>query len=418
MTRAASLALVDCNNFYASCERLFRPDLLHRAIVVLSNNDGCVVARSAEAKMLGIPMGVPLHQVQHLIRQHGVVLFSSNYALYGDISRRVMTVLSTLAPDLEVYSIDEAFLDLSGIRDIEPHAHMIRATVRQWTGIPVSIGIAPTKTLSKVANRLAKKDPALKGVMDLRDSRLQEQLLRDFPVGDVWGIGRRLAEKLDVLGIGTALQLRDADTSLLRARFGVVMERLVRELRGEKCLDLESQPAPKQQIIASRSFGQPVTGLHEVQEAVSHHVARAAARLRSQYSIAQTLQIQLYPLPFGALARQASIQLSQATADTSEMIRVARQVVAGLYQPGQRYRKAGVMLLDLAPPGVRQASLFSAPEDPKRQQLMHTLDGINAQFGRAMLRFAAEGIEQPWAMRAGKRSPRYTTCWGELARVR
>lgn len=420
---AAPIALVDCNNFYASCERLFQPRLCGRPIVVLSNNDGCVIARSNEAKALGIGMGDPWHLKKHEFARHGVIVRSSNYTLYGDLSARVMTVLRTFSPLVEVYSIDEAFLSLEGFESrLGPHARGVRAAVRQWTGIPVSVGIGPTKTLAKAANRTAKGRPELEGICDLTDSAAQTAALAGLKITDLWGIAHRMADRLSVLGIDTPLKLRDADASHIRDRLGVVMERMVLELQGVPCHSLATFAPANKTIIASRSFGRTVLTQDELLAAISSHVERAAVKLRRQHLAAGVVRVFIRTNPFKPTdlqyAATRGVRLPIASADTSLLLRAARQGLRTLWKPDYRYAKAGVELDDLCPASTVQGDLWTKPDSGRRTELMACVDAINKSYGRGTLRFAATGFEQDWQLRASNRSPRYTTDWDELLCVR
>ena len=415
-------ALADCNNFYASCERVFQPALEGRPVVVLSNNDGCVVARSNEAKALGIVVGTPYHLNKAMFEANGVAVFSSNYQLYGDMSARVMATLGALAPDMEVYSIDEAFLRLDGFarRDLAAMGLDIRATVLRWTGIPVSLGIAPTKTLAKIANHVAKKRTAT-GVFDMRGAAAREPVLADLPVEGIWGVNKRLGARLRALGIRTALELARAEPRRVRQAFSVVMERTVLELRGVACLDLEDVP-PKQQIMSSRSFGKPLTELEPVAEALASYAARACEKLRRQHSKAGGIHVFLATNRFKKEDPQytngASAGFDHPTADTAVIIKRSRALLERLYRKGYRYKKCGIMLLDLVPEGHAQEHLFTPREPPRGDRLMRALDGINRSMGPGTVFHAAQGFKRDWRMRCGRRSPRYTTKWGELPAVR
>ncbi|WP_374324904.1 Y-family DNA polymerase [Azonexus sp.] len=415
-------ALVDCNNFYASCEKLFDPKLASKPVVVLSNNDGCVVARSAEVKALGIPMGVPWFKIQKEAKQYGIVAFSSNYALYADMSNRVVEVLGQFTPNLEVYSIDESFLDLSGFnRDLVEYGQAIRQRIQQWLGLAVCVGIAPSKTLAKLANHCAKKSLAGSGgVCDfttMSESQLT-QLFAGIDVGEVWGVGRKIEARLANMDITTVLQLREADPDLIRSKFSVVLERTVRELRGVSCLDLEELAPDKQQIMCSRSFGQYVYDRDQLEEVVASYVARAAEKLRKQASLAGALMVFIRTNPFNPkepqYQRSMTIPLPEATADTRVMVNWALKVLRRMYRPGFAYQKAGVMLSELRPKAMAQASLFVDPETDRGQRLMATLDVINQRWGRGTLRSAAEGMEKPWQMKRQRLSPSYTTDWEGL----
>ena len=424
ITAPSVIGLVDANNFYVSCERVFAPRLEGKPVVVLSNNDGCVVARSNEVKALGIAMGTPVHEIRALIRQHRIQVYSSNYSLYGDLSARMMTVLGQFAPRVEIYSIDEAFLDLTGFADpaLLAYAQVIVQTVRRWLGLPVSIGIGPTKVLAKVANRIAKKQKIAGGVVALLDSNRQAEALAGLDVADLWGIGPRWAAKLRALGIDTALRLRESDPLHLRALFSVVVERLVYELRGIPCLALEDIAPPKQQIIASRSFGKPVTTLDELQQAVAFHVTRATVKLRRQGSEAQGLQVFISTNPFVPDDPQyhntGTLELPAPTADTGLLIGQAMRGLATIYREGYRYKKAGIMLWSLSSVDRRQGGLFGAGDGERSQRLMQTLDAVNARMGRGTLRFGTEGFQRSWAMRQERRSPAYTTQWSDVPVVK
>lgn len=415
-------ALVDCNNFYASCEKLFDPKLAGKPVVVLSNNDGCVVARSAEVKALGIPMGVPWFKIQKEAKQYGIVAFSSNYALYADMSNRVVEVLGQFTPNLEVYSIDESFLDLTGFnRDLVEYGQGIRQRIQQWLGLAVCVGIASTKTLAKLANHCAKKGLAgMDGVCDfttMSESQL-DRLFAGIEVGEVWGVGRKIDARLASMGIATVRQLRNADPDMIRAKFSVVLERTVRELRGVSCLDLEEVAPDKQQIMCSRSFGQYVEDREQLEEVVASYVSRAAEKLRHQDSLAGTLMVFIRTNPFNPKEpqyhRSLTIPLPEPTADTRILISWALKVLRRMYRPGFAYQKAGVMLSDLRPRTMAQASLFADLEDDRGRQLMATLDAINGRWGRGTLRSAAGGMEKPWQMKRQRLSPRYTTDWEGL----
>ena len=419
-------ALVDCNNFYASCERLFAPRLEGQPVIVLSNNDGCVIARSNEAKALGIPMGAPYFKIEKFAREQGVFVFSSNYSLYGDLSRRVMQVLSGFAPSIEVYSIDECFLDFSGMsQDLTTYSLEIARTVRQWTGIPVSIGIAQTKTLAKIANRLAKKGKSSTGPV-LEWSRLSspEDMLASVPVEDVWGISSRWGERLRKLGIEHAQALRGADPKMLRQQFGVVMERIGWELRGLSCIPLEAVPPPRKQILTSRSFGEKLIGLDDLRAAVSTFAARAGEKLRAQGLCAQALCVFIHTSPFDTTQSQYSnaitIAFERPSQDSGYLIRSAIRGLERIFRPEFAYQKAGVLLPDLVPAGIEQGSLFTTePDDTGRSdRMMAVLDRINRVHGRQALHYAGEALSERWRMRQRLKSPAYTTRWKELPTVR
>ena len=388
--------------------------------MVLSNNDGNAVAVSEEAKALGIVRGASAHELRALIRRCGLHVLSSNYAIYGDLSARLMAVLGQFTPRLEVYSIDEAFLDLSGLDEAAAlaHAREIVRTVRQWLGLPVSVGIAPTKVLAKVANRIAKKQKIPGGAVALLERDRHTEALAALATAEVWGIAGRGSAKLKTLGIETALQLREADPPWLRSVFGVVMERIARELQGIPCLALEEVAPAKQQIVASRSFGRPVLALDELKEAVAFHMTRAAVRLRRQRSEAGGIQVSIGTNPFNPddppYHTHCTIELTAPTADTRILIGQALRGLEAIYRPGFRYKKAGVMLLSLSPADRRQGTLFEAPDSARSHQLMAAVDAINGRMGRGTVRFGVEGFRHGWAMRQGRRSPAYTTRWDEL----
>ncbi|MDP5292461.1 translesion error-prone DNA polymerase V subunit UmuC [Oceanimonas sp. CHS3-5] len=414
-------ALVDCNNFYASCERLFRPDLTGRPIVVLSNNDGCVVARSAEAKALGIPMGTPWFKVKARFERAGGVAFSSNYALYADISARVMHTLEQLAPRVEVYSIDEAFLDLAGIRTPAALGRDIRETVQRWTGITVGVGMAPSKTLAKLANYAAKRWPATGGVVELTCPQRRLRLLQRVPVSEVWGIGPRLSRQLQALGIHTGWQLARANTKVMGRRFSVVMERTICELNGESCLALHQLPESKQQIISSRSFGERVSEWQPLREAVSKYAARAAEKLREQQQYCRLVRVSVRTSPFATrepfYGNSAMVTLPVPSHDSRELVRAACHCLQQIWRPGLAYQKVAVMLTDFWPPGSFQPELFEVHEPkPHSRPLMRVMDRIN-RTGKGRVFLAAEGIQQGWQMKRALLSPAYTTRISDLPRV-
>ena len=412
--------LIDGNNFYVSCERVFNPRLENKAVVVLSNNDGCVVARSQEAKALGIKMAVPWFQVRHLERK-GLIALSSNYALYADMSARMMGVIGQYSPRQEVYSIDESFLLFEGFGqwDLAEHLYRLRAQVKQWVGIPVCGGLGSTKTRAKLANRLAKKLPQFDGVCNL-EAVDQERYLSQVEVGDVWGVGYRTAEKLAVLNIRSAWDLLKAPPDFIRMRFGVTLERTVRELNGLPCFGLEDEPAPRQQIISSRSFGQRVTELADLREAVLSYVARAGEKLRRQNSVCAVVGVFLRTNAFVPEEPQyhpiASLPLPSPAQDSFTLAKAAIRGLESIYRPGYRYQKAGVMLMELSPASQGQYGLF--PEEAEdRVTLSRLSDRINDRMGRDTLRLAGSLETGNWRMRRGAVSPAFTTNWREVATV-
>lgn len=418
-------ALVDCNNFYASCEKLFRPDLRHAPLIVLSNNDGCVVARSKEAKALGIKMGVPAHHIQSEIRRYGIQVFSSNYTLYGDMSQRVMTILEGLAPRVDVYSIDEAFLDLTGIDRVVALVAFgltVRNTIHRHVGLSVCVGIAPTRTLAKLANYAAKKYPATDGVVDLTDPARQRRLMALVPVDEVWGVGRKLSKKLEAMGINTALALADSDFATLRKRFSVVLERTAQELNGIACLPWEDAPSPKKQIMCSRSFGQPLRKLSDLEEAVGRYAARATEKLRAgqQYVAELTVFIRTNPFKTSApqYSRSASTRLIQATQDSRVVVKETVALLRTVYRDGFDYAKAGVMLSALVDESGLQSDLFQSFSQPRlttdrSDRLMAVIDEIN-QKSKTKIAIARNTGMGVYAMRREHLSPAYTTSWANL----
>jgi DNA polymerase V len=413
-------ALVDCNNFYVSCERVFNPGLCGRPVIVLSNNDGCAVARSEEAKALGIGMGVPAFEIKDLIRRHRVTVLSSNYALYGDMSRRVMQVLSGFSPELEVYSIDEAFLDLSGLsrRDLAACGREMQERVRRWTGIPVAIGIAETKTLAKIAARLAKKSPKAAGVLDLSNSPWRDRALAAVAVGDVWGVGRRYAKFLLSRGINTALDLRRANEAMIRRRMGIVGVRLLKELNGISCYPLEVSPPMRKSVGVSRTFKRELADPADLREAISTYAAAAAEKLRAEKLVAGTLTVYLLTSRFREdyYYNSASFRLPVATSHTPELIACAREGFARIFKPQRGYKKAGVLLNEIGPESPVQASFFDHVDRPRARRLMQALDRVNREMGAATLVFGAQGVggRKAWKTTFSRRSPAYTTRWDQL----
>jgi DNA polymerase V len=411
--------LIDCNNFYASCERLFRPDLAKKPLVVLSNNDGCIIARSNEAKALGIGMGTPYFKQESLIRRHNVAAFSSNYPLYGDMSHRVMDVLMRLEPEVEVYSIDEAFIRLpaSGHAALENQGRLLRTAVEKQTGIPVSIGFGPTKTLAKIANRFAKKNRAAAGIFIIDDRQPLDDLLAAVEVGDIWGIGRRHAARLQRQSIRNALQLKNCADAWVRKQLTVTGLRTVMELRGVSCISLEKVPPAKKSICTSRSFGQPVDRLDHLQEAVATYAAQAAYKLRRGGLRATVVDVFLRTNSFKKeepqYCRRKTFTLPAPSSDTAILIKTALTLLEAIYRQGYRFQKAGVLLQDLVPENCEQLCLFQAPAR-HGASLMKAVDEINRRWGRDTIQSAAAGLAREWHFRQAKKSPAYTTCWSEL----
>lgn len=418
-------ALADVNSFYASCETVFRPDLKGRPVVVLSNNDGCVIARSTEAKKLGIKMGDPFFKMRDLFERHKIVTFSSNYALYADMSSRVMTVLEEMSPAVEVYSIDEAFMNLQGVsncQNLEEFGREVRAKVLRWTGLTVGVGIAPTKTLAKLANHAAKKWTKTGGVVDLSLLARQRKLMALVEVGDVWGVGRRISKKLNDMGIKTALQLADTPTPLIRKHFNIVLERTVRELRGEPCLELEEFAPTKQQIVCSRSFGDRVSEYDLMREAICSHAVRAAEKLRGEHQYCRHISAFVKTSPFAMnelyYGKTAGTKLQIPTQDSRDIVAAATHCLDAIWQDGHRFQKCGVMLGDFYSQGVAQLGLFDEYKPrTNSEQLMAVLDGIN-HSGKGRVWFAGQGIQKSWEMKRQMLSPAYTTRFSDLMRVK
>ncbi|EDZ1188421.1 Y-family DNA polymerase [Salmonella enterica] len=416
-------ALADVNSFYASCEKVFRPDLRNKPVVVLSNNDGCVIARSPEAKRLGIKMGVPWFQLKMTQFPEPVITFSSNYELYASMSNRVMSHLEELAPRVEQYSIDEMFLDVSGIDsciDFEDFGRQLREHVRNGTGLTIGVGMGPTKTLAKSAQWASKEWPQFGGVLALTtgNPRRTEKLLSLQPVEEIWGVGRRISRKLSTMGITTALQLARANPAFIRKNFNVVLERTVRELNGVSCISLEEAPSPKQQIICSRSFGERVTTYEALRQAICQHADRAAEKLRGERQFCRHIAVFVKTSPFAVneayYGNVASEKLLLPTRDTRDIISAAVKALDSIWLDGHRYAKAGVMLNDFTPSGVSQLNLFDE-EQPRAQsdELMKVLDRIN-HSGKGKIWFAGRGIAPEWQMKRDMLSPAYTTRWSDI----
>lgn len=420
-------ALVDVNSFYASCETVFRPDLRGKPVVVLSNNDGCVIACSAEAKRVGITVGAPYFKMREALMRHGVQVFSSNYALYADMSQRVMTLLEEMAPSVEIYSIDEAFLNLSGVHNctvLESFARQVRERVLKEAHLTVGIGIAQTKTLAKLANFAAKRWSKTGGIVDLSDPERQKKLLALIDVADVWGVGRRIAKRLNTMGIETAQDLAVQSIPTIRKHFNVVLERTVRELRGEPCLELDEFTPMKQQIMCSRSFGSRLSDYNQMRQAICGYAEQAAEKLRREKQYCRQVGVFIRTSPHAVneifYGNQSTVQLLTPTHDTRDIIRVAMACLDNIWIKGHRYMKAGVLLGDFFSQGVAQLNLFDevAPRADS-EVLMQLVDRIN-QSGRGKLWFAGQGIHKEWAMKRDMLSPAYTTRLTDLpvARVK
>lgn len=431
-------ALVDGNNFYVSCERVFRPSLNDRPVVVLSNNDGCAIARSNEAKALGIKMGAPWFQIRHLEEEAGLVALSANFALYGDMSDRMMSLAAGLGHRQEVYSIDESFVDLRGIRgDMTERSRKVRQRILQWVGIPCGIGIGQTKTLAKLANFIAKTAERKPGSYPEQHAQVcnlgslpqpeLHALLAATEVGEVWGVGRKIGTQLQDAGIHTVLDLQRLDPAMVKRRWSVVLERTVRELQGTPCIEFEHEPAAKKEIACTRSFGQTVTQLNDLQEAITEFAGRAAEKLRRQNSHAGQVLSFIRTSPFRLQDKQYSrsvvVPLRRPSADSQAIVQAALTGLQAIYRPGYRYAKAGVMLMDLSPADRCQQELPLDGEEnmADRTNLMQVLDGVNRRYGRGTVQWASAGLEgngRTWSMRQERRTPGYTTEWDGLAVVR
>ena len=428
------LALIDGNNFYCSCERVFQPWLQNRPLVVLSNNDGCAIARSDEAKALGIKMGAPWFKIRHLEDEAGLVALSANFALYGDMSDRMMTLAAGLGHNQEIYSIDESFVDLSGIRgDLVRRARTIRKRIHQWIGIPTCIGIAPTKTLAKLANAIAKSAERKPGSYPAHHAQIchlgactpeeLQALMQATEVGDVWGVGRKIGAQLREHGIHTALDLQRMNPAAAKAGWSVVLEKTVRELNGTPCIEFEDEPPAKQQIACTRSFGQPITELHELQEAITEFACRAAEKLRKQNSHTGQLMAFIRTSPFREkdpqYSRSASIPLPSPTSDSAHITQTACAILKHIYRPGYQYAKAGVMLMDLQPATRQQLTLDLDADMPEnRIRLMQAMDQINRRYGRGSLVLGSAGgigAQPVWGMKQERLSSGFTTDWRGLA---
>jgi len=406
--------LIDCNNFYASCERVFNPSLNRRPVVVLSNNDGCVIARSSEAKALGIPMGEPAYKLKALIEANQVVVFSSNYVLYGDMSHRVMTTVAQFAPDMEIYSIDEAFLLFDGFENInlkEYGEKIVRTTTRN-TGIPVSLGIAPTKTLAKLANKFAKKYKDYRGVCVIDTDEKREKALKLTAIGDVWGIGRQYAKKLEYYSIHTAWDFTQRSKSWVRHTMGVVGERTWLELKGTPCVEMD-KTTTKKSICTSRSFGERLTELSPISEAVSNFAASCAEKLRKQHSLASVIMVFIQTNPNATNlpqhCKQVVLQLPVPTNDTTELINFALRGLKAIFAEGFQFKKAGVIVSEIVQERPLQGDLFDTRNRDKFSRIMTVMDSLNASYGKQKVKIAAQGFDRRWRLKNEKLSPCYST---------
>lgn len=418
----AAFALVDCNNFYVSCERVFNPKLEGRPVVVLSNNDGVVVARSEEAKALGIGMAVPVFEVRELIKKHRVEVYSSNYSLYANLSRRVTDILTQFTPEMEIYSVDEVFLNLSGFEraGLADYGHRIVQMVKKWTGIPTSVGIAPTKVLAKAANRLAKKTNAPGGVVNFTTLSDWSKPLAKIEVGDLWGVGPQSERKLRKRGIETALDLREADDKEILQLLGVVGQRMVFELRGISCLSLTLLRPVRKSLVVSRSFGSRIEAPTPLREAAAEYASQAAERLRAEGLCARVLTVFAVTRAADTPAQThtTSIEFPVPTDSTPELIRAAKKAIGKIYRSGLLFRKTGVVLTGIVSAHEAQTDFFEGENRERTRRLMRAMDAVNAELGPGLLRYAAAGMKQTWRMKSEHRSRRYTTRWDELLEAR
>lgn len=411
--------LIDCNNFYASCERVFNPSLNGKPVVVLSNNDGCVIARSNEAKALGIKMGIPAYQIKDLVSSHGVAVFSSNYTLYGDMSGRVMSMLAELSPEIEVYSIDEAFLNLDGIIDLNTIGRKMVDRVTRGTGIPVSLGVAPTKTLAKIANKFAKKYPAYDQlcIIDSEEKRIKALQLTE--IENVWGIGRRQAAKLQKEGIKTAYEFTRLSGSWVRKNMTVVGERTWKELQGISCIDMETAPPAKKQICTSRSFGKMLTDIDTISEAIASHASTCAKKLRNQQSYATSLMVFIHTNNFREdlpqYWRNIVMHLPVPTNDTQEIVHYALTGLKSVFLNGYQYKKAGVIITEITEGA--QLGLFDHVDREKRERLMQTIDKINGEHGNN-IKLAVQGTGRGWKLKQEQLSGHYTTNLNQIINIK
>lgn len=415
-------ALVDCNNFYTSCEKLFVPQLANNPVVVLSNNDGCVIARSSEAKSLGIGMGIPVFEIESLIRKHNVQVFSTNYSLYGNISGRVMQVLADHVNDMEIYSIDEAFLDLSFLpfEKLNAYAIGLKNAVHKSAGIPVSIGIAPTKILAKAANHLAKKNPEYNGIFNLYAHPSFDHLLKQIAVADLWGVGEKYQQFFRRNGIHTALDLKQSDPFFIRNHLGVIGQRLVMELNGKPCYLLDDNPNNKKEICTSRSFGHPITEYDELEEATMNYAAKVAEKLRSESSLAGSVLVFVMTNKFAKGPQYVNYQqtkLNVPSNQTTELIHHCSVLLRNLFRKGYRYKKSGIIVSELVPESGEQTALWKKSSSPRSHMLSKIIDRINNNTGKEMLRYAVQGNGESWKMRQHNLSPHYTTRWNEVLSV-
>lgn len=421
-----AIALIDVNNFYVSCERVFNPWLIGKPVGVASNNDGCVVARSDELKALGVKMGEPVFKMKQLIKQFGIIILSSNYPLYADMSNRVMSILSMFSPDQEIYSIDESFLDLSAFqsRNLVEYGQQMRSRILKWVGLPVCVGIGSTKTLAKLANHCAKKRPQFKGVCnfnDMNDTEL-DAMLNDISVSEIWGVGRKLAPRLEAMSYRTVLDLKRANSAVMRKQFSVVMQKTIHELNDIVCIELEDVTPPKKQILSSRSFGHSVTDYNSLAESITMYVSRAAEKLRKQKSFAGSIYVYIRTSPFRPddpfYSNGMTIPMPSPTDDSRQLVSVALWGLKKIYKANFNYAKAGIMLSELVPAEGVQVDLFSQGQASlKSDELMAAIDQINQKMGKGSIKLASEGFKKPWKMKQENKSPSYTTKWEDVPNV-
>jgi len=417
-------ALADCNSFYVSCERVFHPELNNKPVIVLSNNDGCIISRSNEAKALGLKMGKPVFKYKELIEKNNVAVFSSNYSMYGDFSQRVMSTLANFSPDIEIYSIDEAFLDLSNFKetiDYTEYGKKIKDIVYKWTGIPVSVGIAHTKTLAKIANHLAKKSTKANGVLDLTKLEYVDKALECTPVGEVWGIGGQYSKALIKQNIFTALDLKNSDDEWIKKQLHIVGLRTVFELRGKSCISMTTGHVDKKGICTSRSFGTPLREYEDIKQAIASFVTRCAEKLRSQKSATLALTVFIMTNRFAdtpQYVNNKTIKLPIASNSTPELIEYAIKAFKSIYKKGYIYKKAGVITTDIVPEDQIQYAFWDNVDREKYKTLMKTIDRLNNQQGRDKLKFASLGTNKRWKMRQEKLSPNFSTSWTDILKVK
>ncbi len=416
-------ALVDCNNFYASCERVFNPKLIGKPIVVLSNNDGCIIARSQEAKDIGLPMGAPIHELRNMVELHNVQVFSANFQLYGDMSHRVMRILNSYVPQMEIYSIDESFLSMDSLdikKDYIDFGIKMRTDILKSTGIPVSVGIAPTKVLAKICNHVAKKKTK-SGVFYWDSVQDKDAFLKDLPVQEIWGVGRKTSYKLNELGIYNALQFKNCNEMWLRKNFSVTELRIATELKEIPCLNLETK-APRKNILSSRTFGKPVYTIEGLEEAVSSYITRGSEKLREQGSLASfvyvSIKTNMHRKDLPQYFNYAIVATKCPTAYNPDLIKTGFAALHSIFKPGFRYKKATIMLLGLVPDSQAPLDLFESDDTyNKKMSLMKQFDNLNATYGREVVKYASSGLKQPWRNKKEMCSPQYTTNWEHLLRV-